>query len=234
MDKRHEDKKTGYTGIKNFYIDRQPKTLPILPAVLRKVAAFNDIVTTIDVKNGQLIKAIKEAKTEKKADAQDAMVNIVCRVKENLNSIATDESPDMALEKLTAISDSDFAAMRDTEQKDYALQIHGAAVANAAALIDYGVDAALLTHMKAAIDTFASMIGQREEAIPNTQSMRKALYALFPKADDSLRNLDKAMHSYSETDTEYYDEYLKLRPVRAYGVRHKPKPTNTPQPAAAK
>ena len=119
--------------------------------------------------------------------------------------------------------------MRDTEQADYALQIHDAAVANAAALVDYGVDDAMIAQMKTLIDTFVSMIGKREESTPNTSAMRKALYALFPKADAALKALDKAMHSYETTDPEYFDEYLLLRPVREYGIRHR----HPPQPTAS-
>ena len=234
MDKYHENKNTGYTGIGNFYIERQPKNPPVLAAVKRKSDNFIAVTNEINLKNGQLIKANKQANTEKKAAAQDAMVGLVCRIKDNLNSIATDESPDAGLEKLTGISDSDFAGMRDTEQKDYALQIHDAAVANEAALVDYGVDVALIAQLKTLIDAFASMIGKREDTTPNTSSIRKAMYALFPKADKALKALDKAMRSYEEIDPEYYDEYLKLRPVRAYGIRHRPKPTDKTQPAVAK
>ena len=111
MDKRHENKKTGYTGIQNFFIERQPNVLPIYPAVTRKAAAFNVIVGDIDTKNGELIKAVKAGNTEKKANAQDAMVTLVCRIKDNLNSIATDEAPDAALEK--ADCDQRFRLCRD-------------------------------------------------------------------------------------------------------------------------
>lgn len=233
MDKRHEDKNSGYAGIKNFFIERQPNTLPLLPAVRRKVDTFVGLAGEIDLKNGQLIRAVKDADTEKKGAAQDAMVTFFCRIKDNLNSIATDESPDPALEKLTAISDSEFAGMRDTEQRDYALQILDGAVSNESALLDYGIDETGLARGKELIDNFSSMIGKRENATPNASSIRKALYALFPKADQSLKLLDKAMRSYEETDPEYYDEYLKLRLIRTYGVRHR-KPTNSPQPADTK
>ncbi len=234
MDKYHENKNTGYIGLKQFFIERQP-TAPVIPALTRKVAIFNGIVVNIQEKNGELIKATKGGKAEQKTNAQDAMLSLLFRVNANLRSIAN-EGTDKALQKLTATSDSDIARMRDTEQKDYANEIYKAALGNATALADYGVGDAMLAQLNTLIENFGAMIGTREGAFPEAGAIRESLYALFPKADVALKALDDTMRSYEESDHEFYNEYILLRPIKSLGVRHKhpPQPANTTQAAPAK
>ena len=55
-----------------------------------------------------------------------------------------------------------------------------------------------------------------------------------PVAEVILKDIDDTMKTYESKEPDYYNECILLRPVRAYGVCHKPKPTSNPQPAQTK
>ncbi len=233
MDKHHENRNTMYKAVDQFFIDRQP-IAPVIPALTRKIAVFHGLVLAIEAKNGEYISSSK-GKTQDKADAQEAMLDVLFRIASNLRSIATEKN-DQATLQLTSISYTAIAKMRDTEQKSYAETIYKIAMTNAAALADFGVDDAALTDFKARIDTFGTKLGEREAAPGNQSAVRTSMFDLFIEADAALDDMDNTMVSYKTSDPEFYNAYCLLRPVKATGVRHKhpPQPTNTPQAAPAK
>jgi hypothetical protein len=233
MDKVHENKNSMYKAVDEFFIENQPKSA-VIPALTTKVAAFHNIVLAIENKNGEVMSATK-GKTQEKADAQEAMLDLLFRIKSNLRSVAKAKN-DQDTIAVISMSESSIAGMRDTDQKAYAETIYQIAMTNAAALVDFGVDAAMLTDLKTRIDTFGTKLGAREGAPSQHSALRTSLFELFRQADAALDDLDDTMASYKTTDPEFYNQYTLVESVKAMGIRHKPQPApaNTPQPGATK
>ena len=228
MDKKHADRAANVKNIDVFFIEKKPTKAPVFPALPPKIDLFHGIAIEIEDMSSELIRLEKSAKTEQKSSIRDVLVDMLHVIVPNLRSVANGTTNE-ALRKLTNLNDSEIATKRETDLRDYADQIHKAAVANATALANYGDDADDLIQLRTLIDKFNTLIGESGDLPKEIITLRRSLYARFPLSDMALEDIDDAMRGYQTKDPDYFNEYVLLRPVKALGVRHKPKPTNTPK-----
>ena len=116
-----------------------------------------------------------------------------------------------------------------------ATSIHTSALANVAALADYGVTPAVLTDLQTKTAAFSRALGDRESSVAERKGARGSMNELFDKADELLNeDFDRYFELLRPTDTELYNKYFSARVVKDMGMRHRPVATPpTPVPVAA-
>jgi len=225
MDKRHASKSVNIKDMDIFFSEKKPTKAPVFSALPPKIATFHGIAVAIENAGSSLIALENGGKTTEKNAARDDLLDLLHIIVPNLRSIAN-AGTDEGLKKLTALSDSDISGKRDTDLRDYANQIYKAATANATALADFGDDDAAIAQLKTVTDNFNTLIGESGDASKEVVAARKSLYALYPKAEEALKDIDDTMKGYASKDPDYYNQYILLRPVKALGTRHQ----HSPQP----
>lgn len=161
-----------------------------LPAFVTQYGLFTAQVDVIrDTIDGQ-IQGISGAARDK-AERRQEMAELAYPVASVLQAWAL-ENDDAELADRVSFTLSDFLHDRDTVAEEYAQLVHDEANANVASLADYGVDAAKLSALAAAIAAYHTALTAPRLAITDRKAATAALKVAFAEADKILKErLDK-------------------------------------------
>lgn len=107
---------------------------------------------------------------------------------------------------------------RNTEIVGICNTILSRANANAAALVNYGVTAALITELQAAIANYSTTLSKPKTAITQSKTATENLVKYFKEADDILtKRMDLDIELFKVSKPEFYSQYQSARIVTSTG-----------------
>lgn len=93
------------------------------------------------------------------------------------------------------------------------------------ALVNYGIDDAILTEAQGAIEAFEGAIAKQSDTHVNSVAEREALSNKFSLISSLLNDeLDPMIELFEESDSLFYDGYQNARVIKDLGIRHEPEP----------
>ena len=134
---------------------------------------------------------------------------------------------------------SDLTGERAADAIKNCQSIHDLANTNIASLGNYGVTAAKLTALQAAIDGFKAVVSKPRDNIIAGATVTQELSDEFDAADETLSEiLDGLIGQFQATNAKFVSDYNNARTIVDTSASHaspnQPTPTPTPTPAAAK
>lgn len=152
-------------------------------------------------------------KTAKRA----AMVEKALFLENRLQSYANVTSNPELLESIQ-YSASDLKKARDTDVVGICNTILAKATANAAAIVTYGVTAAMITDLQAAIAAYSATLAKPKAAKSQTKTATENLAKLFKEADELLvKRLDLDIELFKASKPEFYSQYKTARMIVSTG-----------------
>jgi hypothetical protein len=150
------------------------------------VEQFNTAIAQIRTQDRRTQEAAT-GKTAAKDSAEKSLIAILYQVSSALTSLAH-RSGDAELSAKVKISKSEFQRKSQPELEAIAKVLHGIAVAHQQQLAEFGIDAALLAALDAAIAAFNEAIGKKEGGLAERSAAVQALKTLFSNTDQLLRS----------------------------------------------
>lgn len=109
-------------------------------------------------------------------------------------------------------SASDLKKSRDTDVIGICNTVVAKANANAAAIATYGVTAAMITELQAAITAYSATLAKPKAAKSQTKTATENLTKLFKEADELLvKRLDLDIELFKTSKPEFYSQYKTAR-----------------------
>ncbi len=109
-------------------------------------------------------------------------------------------------------SASDLKKSRDTDVIGICNTVLAKANANAAAIVTYGVTAAMITELQAAITAYSATLAKPKAAKSQTKTATENLTKLFKEADELLvKRLDLDIELFKTTKPDFYSQYKTAR-----------------------
>ena len=111
-------------------------------------------------------------------------------------------------------SASDLKKARDTDVIGICNTVLAKATANAAAIVTYGVTAAMITELQAAITAYSATLAKPKAAKSQTKTATENLTKLFKEADELLtKRLDLDIELFKTSKPDFYSQYKTARIV---------------------
>lgn len=109
-------------------------------------------------------------------------------------------------------SASDLKKARDTDVIGICNTVLAKANANAAAIVTYGVTAAMITELQAAITAYSATLAKPKAAKSQTKTATENLTKLFKEADELLtKRLDLDIELFKTSKPDFYSQYKTAR-----------------------
>lgn len=189
MNKYQEDKLSMYLAVKSA-CDKHQAAWNSLPAFATNYAAFIAEVEAIEAAGGIQGAGTTGARIDKFA-RRDTMTSLSVQIGNAVEAYAL-LSDNASLAERVAVNPTILQRARDTEAAQIATRIRDEAQAIGAPLIPYGVDAAALTSLSAAITAYKALLTAPRDAIITRKAAGETLRTAFPNADRLLTDaLDK-------------------------------------------
>jgi len=190
---------------------------------------FAENVTALSANIAAIAIAQREQESDKtgialdKETARQRLAGAAFEVASAVRSYAADAN-NRELEQGVKYSESGLVQMSESRLVSSCEIILQQGTAHLAALADYGLTAAILAELKAAIDTFIEVLPDTRLAI-NTGSMATERMRKLFSATSSLlkRQLDTKMVGFRKTNEAFYTAYTLARNVIEPGAALKPK-----------
>jgi hypothetical protein len=152
-------------------------------------------------------------KTAKRATMTDKALFIENRLQSYANVTGNPE-----LLESVQYSASDLKKARDTDVVGICNTILAKANANAAAIVNYGVTAAMITDLQAAITAYVATLAKPKAAKSQTKTATENLVGLFRDADDILnKRLDLDIELFKTSKPDFYSQYKTARMIISTG-----------------
>ena len=152
-------------------------------------------------------------KTTKRNSMTDKALFMINRMQSYANVVTNPE----LLENIK-YSASDLKKKRDSDVIGICNIVIAKANANATALATYGVTAAMITELQAAITAYTAMIAKPKSAISQTKTATENLAKLFKEADDLLnKRMDLDIELFKATKPEFHSQYKTARMIVSLG-----------------
>jgi len=146
-------------------------------------------------------------KTAKRTSMTDKTLFMINRLQSYANVV---NNPEL-LESIK-YSASDLKKSRDTDVVGICNTILAKANANAAAIVTYGVTAAMITELQAALTSSSANIAQPKAPKPKTKTATENLTKLFKEADELLtKRLDLDIELFKTSKPDFYSQYKTAR-----------------------
>ena len=146
-------------------------------------------------------------KTAKRAAMTDKTLFMENRLQSYANVV---NNPEL-LESIK-YSASDLKKARDTDVVGICNTVLAKATANAAAIVTYGVTAAMITELQAAITAYSAKLAKPKAAKSQTKTATENLAKLFKEADDLLtKRLDLDIELFKSSKPDFYSQYKTSR-----------------------
>lgn len=181
-----------------------------LPAFANALTNFSNTVDAIS--NTRITQeTILTGIAQDKAALREAMARLAERVGNAVVAYAS-VTNNNALRNKVSYSYSELIRGRDTISADRCRVIYTEATAIVGDLADYGVDAALLTELDAAIVAYTQIITSPRAALTTRKTSTAELKNLFKQADEVLKNqMDTLAKMFRDTAPTFYSNYLNAR-----------------------
>jgi hypothetical protein len=220
MSKYLENKLSMFDGVRTFLKSIVDKTSAI-PALAAAITEFDQVVDQLKAK-GLEVDTVSAGKAQKKADAEDDLIDAIIPVKSALASFASSmKNPELIAR--ANVTESQLRKMRDTDLEKKAEGILQAGTDNLTAAADHGLTQALLTALAEKSKAFSAASGDREASVGKRVGARSAMMDLYDKADAILtERIDNLMELMRKSEPQLCEEYNSTRLLREAGLRHKP------------
>jgi Carboxypeptidase regulatory-like domain len=215
MNANQEDKFSMYYVVKNTCEKYQPTwiTNAVFAATYNLWAAKLPLIETNRDAQTLETTGITTDKTAKRA----AMTDKALFMENRLQSYANVTNDPELLESIR-YSATDLKKARDTDVVGICNTILAKANANAAAIVAYGVTAAMITELQAAITAYSATLAKPKAAKSQTKTATENLVALFKEADDLLiKRLDLDIELFKTSKPELYSQYKTARIIISTG-----------------
>ncbi len=230
MPKFLENKLSMYEAVRSFLKANGDK-LAGIPALVSATGDFDTVVEQIKAK-GLEVDNSTSGKAQKKADAEEALVDSLLPVSAALLALAS-VNKDPELKAKVAASESQLRKMRDTDLAKKAEGIRQAGTANLSAAADFGLTQEMLADLDSRIKTFNVALGDRESSVGQRVGAKSAMIELYGVADEILSGrLDNLITLLRKKEPQLCEEYNSTRVIRDVGLRHKPVASPQEQTAA--
>ena len=210
-----EDKLSMYYALKGICEKHQPTWV--------NNAVF---ATTYNLWSGKipLIEANRDAQiieitgiTTDKTAKRDAMTEKTLFIGNRLQSYANVMGNPELLESIN-YSASDLKKARDTDVVGICNAVLLKATANATAIAAYGVTAAMITELQAAITAYSTTLARPKVAKSQTKTATENLARLFKEADELLiKRLDLDIELFKTSKPDFYSQYKTARMIISTG-----------------
>ena len=152
-------------------------------------------------------------KTTKRNSMTDKALFMINRMQSYANVVTNPE----LLENIK-YSASDLKKKRDSDVIGICNIVTAKANANVTALATYGVTAAMITELQAAITAYMAVLAKPKVAKSQTKTATENLAKLFKEADDILnQRLDLDIELFKATKPEFYSQYKTARMIVSLG-----------------
>jgi hypothetical protein len=210
MAQRVSDTLTSYTGT----------FTNIPPMVLAATELSANIADIREAETAQDSVSVPVSTSEKR-EAEGRMIDRCVKVSNALYVIGF-STGDKSLIVLSSLSPASFYRLEDNAKLSLANKVYNQAMTQAAALADYGYDAAALEDIHTAIERYHSLIAQPMDTICLRKQKTTDLKHLFAKLDSILYDrLDKLMVLFKDSNPDFYGQYRTARNVIDTSARHK-------------
>ncbi|MFI5217888.1 MAG: hypothetical protein ACHQNT_00255 [Bacteroidia bacterium] len=109
---------------------------------------------------------------------------------------------------------TELTKARDNELSGMAVQVHEAAVANAVAVLPFGLTGPMTTALGTAITDYAAYIGKPRAAVSETSAATEQLRPLFDQTTTLLEEqIDGGMELFRITNPDFYTQYFNARVI---------------------
>jgi hypothetical protein len=145
----------------------------------------------------------------------------------DLHALAT-KNNDSTLQAKTALELSDLTRLGDTLVAPRCQEIYALVNTNTAALANYGVTAADITALQAAIDAYTDVLTKPREAVVGRKEVTGSMAQDEDAADELFKKeLDPAMRKFKTKNAPFYGEYTSAHMIIDLGERHEKAGTPT-------
>ena len=152
-------------------------------------------------------------KTTKRNSMTDKALFMINRMQSYANVVTNPE----LLENIK-YSASDLKKKRDSDVIGICNIVTAKANANVTALATYGVTAAMITELQAAITAYMAVLAKPKVAKSQTKTATENLTKLFKEADDILnKRMDLDIELFKATKPEFYSQYKTARMIVSLG-----------------
>ena len=152
-------------------------------------------------------------KTTKRNSMTDKALFMINRMQSYANVVTNPE----LLENIK-YSSSDLKKKRDSDVIGICNIVTAKANANVTALATYGVTAAMITELQAAITAYMAVLAKPKVAKSQTKTATENLAKLFKEADDILnQRLDLDIELFKATKPEFHSQYKTARMIVSLG-----------------
>ncbi len=210
MNKTQDKKLEMYQSVRDLLLDTETGILDLMPMMDGYRTKLVDNIIAISRSEGTQNtdrKGVTEVKDHLKID----MITKSGDVSRKVQSYAADIK-DFELLKEVRYSESKLERVTGNSAVALCDVIYNYAKDKEAVLVDYGVDAAVLAHLRTAIDKFAVSIPKPKRSIVTRRLATNALTALFFETDTLLYDqMDFAVAAVKLSQPVFWDDYFISR-----------------------
>lgn len=211
MTDRQENKFSMYLATQSV-LDSNNAVWVGTPAIVTAAGEFKSAITLIG-KARQTQETETKGVTEDKAQAREAAITKAVSVAAATFAYASVTNNNTLKEQVN-YSPSELRGSRDTILADRLRVIFSSASVNAAALVDYGVQATDLAELDTLITAYEDVLQSPRTAIGARSTATQELEELFVQADTILKEqLDKLMEIFRFTAENFYKQYKSARVI---------------------
>lgn len=215
MTKREENKLSMYKGVKEI-LSNNTDVHSSIPVVGEALTSFSGVIDSIDQMNVDFYGSTKGATADKVAK-EEQLIDITSKLANVLYVYAV-KTKNNALKEDFKLSKSELGQMRDNDLLNKANQIINSAESHQEDLANYGITPEKVTEARTTLNDFSAAFGNQADKMAERSSSRESLTELFDDADAILYDeLDPIMELFSDTNTDFYNEYHSARVIRDLG-----------------
>ena len=204
-------------------------TVPAFAASYADVQSHVTNIQTLWQAQAQNTRGIAEDKQQ----ARLAMCNTALPVAKAVHAYAT-KAQNNTLADGVDYSLSDLMAGRDTESARRCQEIYDTANTNLTALADYGLTAAKLALLKAAIAAYNLFVTKPREVRAQHKTTTGSIQTEFDLLDGALGVLDDLIQQFAPASQKFVDDFNNARTIVDTSASHASPAPPTPPPATPK
>ena len=208
--------------------------LPTVPAFNTAYTSVQNHVSTIQVLAQNQVQDVSGIALDKQ-QARLAMCSVALTTAGAVHAYAT-RAKNNELGKAMDFSISDLMAGRADKSAERCQNIYDAANSNIANLADYGITAAKLALLKAAIGAFNLLITKPRDTRITGKTVTGNIETEFDGLDEDLSVMDDLIPQFAPANQKFVDDYNNARTIVNQAASHASpeKPAPAPAPAAKK
>lgn len=217
MNKREENKLTMYKGTLQV-LDSNSDLYAAIPMMIEAVTDLRNTIQSIDSMDVDFLKATKGS-TAGKAAEEDKIILVTLKAANALYIYAV-RNKNEELKTDSKTNQSELDRLRDTELANKSNQIITKAESMLTELAGYGITQEFIDNAKAVLSSYETSISKQQEKYAERSMNREAFTNLFVKVDSTLNDeLDSFMEMFSDTQTNFYNQYKSARVIKDLGTR---------------